>query len=222
MDISKLTAAELGRNLSNPTGDAGIAVGELMNRINLGVSREAYKHLGARAGDRVLEIGPGNGALISEIVSPTNGVNYTGLDISKTMIQYAVERNADLIKDGRVQLVLAPVEDIPFGDGSFSCAVTVNCIYFWDIPRALSEIRRVLVPGGPLVVALNTPTTMKASPFAKEEYGFKNIMLDNLTLRELHRAAGFSSVIIEEHREAAERPDGTPYVRSSYIVLSIK
>lgn len=222
VDIFKLPAAEVGRNLSHPEGEVGIAVGEFMNRANLGISREAYKRLAACAGDSVLEVGPGNGVLISEIVSPTNGVNYTGLDISTTMIEYANEGNVDLLKEGRVKLVLASVESIPFEDASFDRAVTVNCIYFWDIPRALSEIRRVLVPGGLLVVASNTPATMKGNPFVREENGFRNIMLDRDTLRELHEAAGFSSVEIEECNEPAKRPDGTPYVRSFYMVMSKK
>ena len=143
MEISQLSAAELGRNLSHPEGEAGIAVGEFMNRVNLGMSRRAYRCLAARTDDRILEIGPGNGALISEIVSPDNRINYTGLDISTTMIDSANSANAELVREGRVKLVLAPVERIPFDDDSFERAVATD--FFWD--TALGELHRVLVPG---------------------------------------------------------------------------
>jgi ubiquinone/menaquinone biosynthesis C-methylase UbiE len=222
MEISQLSAEQLGRNLSHPEGEAGIAVGEFMNRVNLSMSRRAYQCLAAHEGDRILEIGPGNGALISEIVSPDNRINYTGLDISTTMIDRANSANAELVREGRVKLVLAPVERIPFDDDSFERAVTVNCIYFWDIPRALGELHRVLVPGGFLVVASNTPETMASLPFANDENGFKNIALDHDSLCDLHKAAGFRNVKIEEFSEPAKRLDGTPYMRNSYILVATK
>ena len=137
------------------------------------------------------------------------------------MIEAAEERNAKLVKEGRVDCLKASVEAIPFPGESFDRAVTVNCIHFWDIPKALSEIRRVMVPGGKLVVASNVPETMSRNPFAKPENGFRNVNLDRSSLEKLHKDARFSNVTVEDYTEDGKRVDGTPYVRRSFMTIAI-
>jgi SAM-dependent methyltransferase len=222
MDSKQLTPDQVASQCANPEGDLGKAVGEWMNRANLGISKAAYGHLQVNHGDRVLEIGPGNGALVSYLVTNDNAVNYSGIDISQTMVDAARNLNAAMVRAGRVDFVTAPAERIPFSDSAFDRAVAVNCIYFWDIPQALREIQRVLVVGGRLVVASNSPETMASNPFAKLSNGFRNTSLDRDELLRLHRDAGFSAVTVEDYSEDAKRMDGTPYVRRSYMTVAVK
>ena len=222
IDPESLTPQQIATNLSKPDGDLGSAVAAMMNRTNLLISKAAYSLLQVNHGDRVLEIGPGNGALVNHVVTSENGVNYTGIDISQTMVDAARESNAEMVGAGRVDFIVAPVERIPFPDYSFDRAVAVNVIYFWQIGKALAELHRVLVNGGRLVVASNSPETMANNPFTKLNSDFKNINLDKDRLVRVHKEAGFSAVNVEDYTEDAKRMDGTPYVRRSFMTIAVR
>jgi SAM-dependent methyltransferase len=222
MNTDQLTAAEVASHLGNPEGALGRVVGEWMAKNNALICKKAYARLQVNHGDRVLEIGPGNGALVGHVVTNDNDVTYVGIDISQTMVDAAREYNSEMVAKDRVDFVLASAESIPFPSDSFDRAVTVNSIYFWNAPKALREIHRVLVSGGRLVVASNSPETMASNPFVKLSNSHKNISLDESRLEHLHTIAGFSNVTIEEYTEDATRIDGTPYVRKSFMTIAIK
>jgi ubiquinone/menaquinone biosynthesis C-methylase UbiE len=212
VDVSKLAPAELARHLGNPTGEVGLAVGEYMNRVNARLSEDAYRRLDLQNGDHVLEIGVGNGLFIEPLLKLAPDTHYTGVDISETMLTSAAQANPSLVENGRVSLKLASVEDMPLDDASVDCAVTVNCIYFWPDPaKALQEIRRVLKPAGCLIVAAISPETAATSPHFRLEHGFR--VYDAEALEKIHRAAGFTSVLVDIYSEIVKRADGTPYPR---------
>jgi SAM-dependent methyltransferase len=67
------------------------------------------------------------------------------------MAQVARER----VPGGDVRVAAA--EELPFPDGSFERAVMRLAVHLVDRPRALAELRRVLVPAGRLVVQTYPP-----------------------------------------------------------------
>ena len=72
----------------------------------------------------------------------------TMLDISARMVELARERGVD----ARV----GDVQQLPFDDGSFDCAVAAWMLFHVpDLDRGLSELARVLRPGGRLVAVTN-------------------------------------------------------------------
>ena len=220
MDVSKLAPAELASHLGNPQGEVGLAVGEFMNRLNLKLSDDAYGRLGLKAGNHVLEVGVGNGLFIESLLNRAPQTRYTGVDISETMLAASAKANKASVESGRVKFNLASVDDMPLDDASMDCAVTVNCIYFWPEPlKALAEIRRVLKPGSCLVVAAMSPETAATSPLATREHGFR--IYDADALKQMHNAAGFSSITIDHYHENAQRPDGTPYARKYLMVRAL-
>ena len=220
MDIAKLPPTELARHLANPDGEVGVAVSDYMSRINSRVIEDAYRRLALQDGQSVLEIGPGNGQSIPLLVGQLANATYTGIDISKTMLNAAAAANEALVASGRVALRLASVDNLPLGDASFDRAVSVNCVYFWPDPgKAFAEIRRVLKPGGTSLAAAMTPETAASSPVAKPQHGFR--VYDGATLDRLHRAAGFSEVSIETYDEVARRLDGTPFRRCYFMVRAV-
>jgi ubiquinone/menaquinone biosynthesis C-methylase UbiE len=71
------------------------------------------------------------------------------------MVAQATRRNAAAIARGQVALGLGSAHELPYADGSFDKAVTVNSIQFWpDMTVGLREVGRVLRPGGRLVIIL--------------------------------------------------------------------
>jgi SAM-dependent methyltransferase len=221
VDLNALAPAEMARLLGKPEGEAGRAVGEMLNRVNAGVTAAVYRSLGLQRGERVLEIGFGNGRLLPALLSCADELTYTGVDIAETMVNEASAFNAELVTAGRASFRLASAEALPFADESFDKVFAVNVIYFWPEPvRALGAMRRVLRPGGLSVIAsaISRPGE-QPPPFAREEYGFHR--RDPEILVALHRDAGFSKIEIDDrYEETVTLPGGLERKRGYALILA--
>lgn len=92
---------------------------------------------------RVLEVGCGMGNFAERVARETTA-EVVATDLSPRMVDLAQERGLD----ARV----ADVQELPFADGEFDCAVANAMLYHVeDLDRALSELARILEPGGQLV-----------------------------------------------------------------------
>ncbi len=220
VDLNALAPSEMARLLGKPEGEAGRAGGERLNRVNADITTAVYRRLQLRPSDRVLEIGFGNGKLLTALLACADDLTYVGVDISETMVTEAIAFNAELVAAGQASFRLAPAEAIPCPDQSFDKVFAVNVIYFWPDPvRALAEMRRVLRPDGMSVIAAVKPDTdQPPPPFAREEYGFR--VRDAATVVTLHRDAGFGQIELEDYEEISTRPDGTPWKRRYSIVIA--
>jgi demethylmenaquinone methyltransferase / 2-methoxy-6-polyprenyl-1,4-benzoquinol methylase len=82
-----------------------------------------------------------------------NPLSITGIDISPQMLEYGRRK---LVRKGlttKIELVKAASEAIPFGDGSFDVAMSAFGVRnFSDTLKGLTEMNRVLVPGGVIMV----------------------------------------------------------------------
>jgi ubiquinone/menaquinone biosynthesis C-methylase UbiE len=108
----------------------------------------AREWLGGRAQGQVLEVAIGTGRNLPHY--PTD-VTITAIELSPAMLAIARQRAADLGRD--VTLREADAEHLPFDDASFD---TVTCaLALCTIPSpvaAVGEMRRVLAPGGRLLL----------------------------------------------------------------------
>lgn len=97
---------------------------------------------------RILEVGCGWGEL-AEWVRRETGAEVVALDLSPRMVELARERGVD----ARV----GDVQALPFADGEFDVAIAAWMLYHVpDLDTGVSELARVLRPGGRLVVATNS------------------------------------------------------------------
>lgn len=103
--------------------------------------------LSPKPGERILDVGVGPGLLaqdLARLVGDTGQV--TGLDVAPAMIKMARTRLAAL---PQAACVTGDAGDLKFDDGTFDAAVSTQVYeYVADMPKALSELRRVLRPGG--------------------------------------------------------------------------
>lgn len=102
-------------------------------------------------GERVLEVGSGNGLLASELAYDVGARGHvSAVDVSTSMVAMAGELCRKL---ENVDTTTADAISLPFKDTSFDVATSVQCLCFVsDVPAALSEIYRVLRPGGRFVI----------------------------------------------------------------------
>jgi ubiquinone/menaquinone biosynthesis C-methylase UbiE len=104
--------------------------------------------LGPRARGRVLEVAVGTGRSLEHYPA---GVRVTGIDVSPAMLEIAGRRAAAL--GMRVAWREGDAERLPFGDASFDTAVCAfGLCTIPDPAAAIAEMRRVLVPGGTLLL----------------------------------------------------------------------
>jgi len=101
-------------------------------------------------GQRVLDVACGTGVFTREAatrIAPDGSI--VGVDINEGMLAVAA-RNAPELEWRR-----AAAETLPFADGSFDRVANLfGLMFFEDRSRAISEMLRVLRPGGRLVVAV--------------------------------------------------------------------
>lgn len=115
--------------------------------------RQVIAALDLRAGEAVLDIGSGPGLLAVEMAVVLGvGGRVAGTDISPSMLELAAARSMPA-GAAPVEFHRAGVDALPFPDGSFDVAVSTQVLeYVDDIAGALAEMRRVLRPGGRVLV----------------------------------------------------------------------
>ena len=145
---------------AHPRGLRGRLAGALMAAKNRAMNEAAAERLPLRPEDRVLELGFAHGRTLAALAARVPRGRAVGVDPSETMLAMAGRRLRRPIAAGRVELRLASAEALPFPDASFDAAYAANSVQFWPGPeRSLREGRRVLRPGGTLLLAirLNEP-----------------------------------------------------------------
>jgi SAM-dependent methyltransferase len=110
--------------------------------------------LAARTGERILEIGPGLGQHAVEVagyVGPEGRVDV--LDVQQEMLDATVARAERQGVSNVVAALAVSSGRLPYEDASFDAAYIVTVLgEVSDRQQTLAELRRVLKPGGRLVV----------------------------------------------------------------------
>jgi arsenite methyltransferase len=147
--------------LARPHGLLSHVVAPLLDRGNRAINLHVVGALELASGDRVLELGFGGGVGLATALAHEPTVALSGVDISPEMVSRCAKRFGD-----RARLSQASVDALPFAQGDFDKVFGVNVSYFWpDLARALAELRRVLVPGGLLVLGIRPPETLRRFQF---------------------------------------------------------
>jgi demethylmenaquinone methyltransferase/2-methoxy-6-polyprenyl-1,4-benzoquinol methylase len=138
--------------------------------IDVGWRKKAIRQLISLKPKNILDVATGTGdfALTSyQILKPEK---ITGIDISDKMLEIGRKKIAKAGLENSIELLHGDSEAILFDDNSFD-AVTVafGVRNFENLEKGLSEIKRVLKPGGKLIVLECTKPSL---PIIKQLYHF--------------------------------------------------
>ena len=138
--------------------------------IDVGWRKKAIRQLVSLHPKTILDVATGTGdfAITSyKILMPEK---ITGIDISEGMLEIGRKKIEKAGLENSIELINGDSEAILFPDNSFD-AVTVafGVRNFEDLEKGLSEIKRVLKPGGKLIVAECTKPSL---PVIKQMYHF--------------------------------------------------
>lgn len=105
-------------------------------------------HIPPCEGQRVLELGCGNGKTLDQLVE--SGAEAYGIDFSSAAVDICRKRFGDAVK-----LMVADVRDLPFPDSHFDGILAVhvlNHLLYEDRVKAAREMSRCLRPGGWILI----------------------------------------------------------------------
>ena len=150
-----------------PSGDEPLLTLNQEDEINR-YSIQLYHYLASKvslAGQQVLEVGSGRGGGAAFIKKYHQPQIVTGLDIAANAVSLA---NDYFAAEG-IRFIQGSAEHLPFADDSFEAVINVESSHtYGSVPQFLSEVKRVLRPGGYLLC-----TDIRTS---KDAHAFKQTM----------------------------------------------
>lgn len=110
-----------------------------------------------RAGDRVLDVACGTGIVARHAAERTGGAGaVVGIDVNEEMLRVA--RLATAGRSPVIEFRQGNATGLPFSDGTFDAVCCEQALQFFSDPvKALSEMRRVVAPGGRACVSVCRP-----------------------------------------------------------------
>jgi SAM-dependent methyltransferase len=156
----------IAEQLRKPSGRFAKDISLSMNHFNEVLYEHTIKTMQLKEGEHLLEIGYGNGKFFKKLFNEAENLKISGIDFSDKMFKAAKVNNKDLISAEKLLLHLGNSSKLPFPDAVFDKVFCINVIYFWEKPEAhLSEIHRVLKPGGRFYTAVRAKESMLKFPF---------------------------------------------------------
>ncbi len=110
------------------------------------------KSLNLSPNSKILELGFGSGDAADDILKL--GYNYSGMDISAHLCDFASDRFKDEVKDNKAVFINQSLEEkYPFEDNYFDAVFVCGALqYAEDLDFCINEVRRVLKDGNRFVV----------------------------------------------------------------------
>jgi SAM-dependent methyltransferase len=165
--------------------------------------------------DVLLEVGCGGGVFLHDALG--SGCRAVAVDHSSDMVRLARATNAEAIAEGRVEILEASADRLPFPDEMFTAATMTGVLGFLPDPvAAFAEIRRVLVDGGRLVL-LGSDPSWRGTPAAPEPMASRlRFYEDEDLVRFAHDAALTDARVVRRSLDDAAREVG---IADEYLEL---
>jgi ubiquinone/menaquinone biosynthesis C-methylase UbiE len=184
--------------------------------------------------ERVLDVACGTG-IVARLAAEQVGAQgvVVGLDLNTAML--AVARALPRLPGAPISWTEASVLDMPFPDATFNAVLCqLGLQFFPDRPRALREMRRVLVPGGRVLLSVFGPLAHNPAPQALADALERHLgphasaikraehdLDDPAELDVLVADAGFAEVTIQTTTQQIRFPSPREYVRIQFAATPL-
>jgi len=156
------------------------------------VARQVIDAMQIRPGERVLDLGCGNGWATRLLAQTNAGVQAIGVDASPKMIARAEALHSLKI---RARYEVGTFEKLDFKDGHFDRIFSMEALYYaGDLERSIRECFRVLKPGGSVETLVDYYEESAASEPWARVMGLALHRLSESGWRKTFEKAGFTNV----------------------------
>jgi len=156
------------------------------------VVRQVVERLQIKPGEKILDLGCGNGWATRMLARMNAGVQAIGVDASPKMIARAEALHSFTI---RARYDHASFEDLHFKDGEFDRIFSMEALYYAaDLTRALGECFRVLKPAGSAEILIDYYEESPASEHWAKTMGLHLHRLSEAGWRQAFERASFPRV----------------------------
>ena len=201
--VTGVAVAYLVRQVRKPDKWLGRPFLWMMNRSHSTLTDWGLQQVSIENNFKILDVGCGGGRTIQKLASVACAGLVCGVDYASGSVAVSRRKNAELIKRGLAEVREASVSQLPFADSSFDLATAVETQYYWpDLVNDMKEVRRVLKPGGRLVIIAETYKGGRLDPLkAPVMKLLKSSHLSADDQRELFLKAGYDDVQIFEEKK---------------------
>ena len=125
----------------------------LMNMSHSGLTDWGLSHVQISKDFVILDVGCGGGKTMQKLARLAENGKVYGVDYAEGSVAESRAKNQKLIQDGRMEVLHASVSSLPFTEDKFDLVTAIETQYYWpDLVHDMSEVGRVLKPGGKLMI----------------------------------------------------------------------
>jgi SAM-dependent methyltransferase len=148
-----IAARVMATQVRKPGRWLGRLIARGMNYSHAAMTAWGLSHIAVEKHFTMLDVGCGGGKTIDRLASLAPDGRVFGIDYAAGSVATARATNAARIAEGRVDIQRGTVSHLPFGADTFDIVTAVETHYYWpDLSRDVSEVQRVLKPGGTFVI----------------------------------------------------------------------
>ncbi len=139
-------------NPGRPEGEEGLKMIQRMNESHSPLRDFGFQYITWHSGMKILDLGCGGGATISEMLTLSkDGIVY-GLDYMPTCVEQSKRMNQEFL-GSRCEIFQGDVARLPFEKESFDLVTAVETVYFWpDIEKAFAQAYDVTKKDGTFAI----------------------------------------------------------------------
>ena len=186
------------------------------------ITRSVALEMKKRKFSKILELGCGRGR--NSLYLAREGFSVTGVDynVEELLVlrEYATQKNI------KVNLALADVSELPFGEDMFDVVLSLNVLTFIKEqirPQVIQEVRRVLKSGGLFVAverSLEDPLCGKGEEIESNTYEYQMTVQHFFSSQELQSLLSQLEVVVLNEFRTIDAAHDHPHIHGSWRIVA--